>query len=106
MHATGYTTPERDAQQDLTLLSIDSSNGEIIATIQMPLESCDEDDYPVLNITQTLLWAMGSSTTFGYHGSIAGVDRGSLEVNFFQAEDPIVDPEDAFTLDITMPNVS
>jgi len=104
-HSLAYATPVLDEQQDVILLDAQDNNGDVVFSILMPFKSCDENDYPIRNLRQTVIWAKGSSHDFTYHGNAADVDRGAAEVNFFQASAQVVDPPDAVTLELKMPNV-
>eukprot|EP00971_Amphidinium_carterae_P210774 4182544-Amphidinium_carterae.1 len=94
-----------DEQQDVNLESAEDANGDINFSITLPLNSCDENAYPVVDLDHTVIWALGSSHTFAYHGSQADVDRGATMLNLISGPSDTSDPADSFTVDITMPSV-
>ncbi len=75
MHAIGFERPLRDTQQDVVLLSAQSTaNGTTVAVFRRPLVSCDslndlniEDGMP-----QIVIWAIGQGPELSYHGEYCG----------------------------------
>jgi len=102
-HSMDYVTPDMDDSQDVRLLFANQNeDGETAWGVQIPLNSCDEDDYPILNVTKFMHWALGEShETFGFHGK----RRGQFQINLLQAPSPVVEPTGEY-VDIRMPNVS
>eukprot|EP00971_Amphidinium_carterae_P222890 4423024-Amphidinium_carterae.1 len=90
---------------DVNLESAEDANGDINFSITLPLNSCDENDYPVADLDHTVIWAFGSSHTFAYHGSQADVDRGATMLNLISGPSDTSDPANSFTVDIIMPSV-
>ena len=116
-----FATPILDDSQDVQLLFANqtSDTGETSWGVLIPLNSCDEQDYPVLNITTFMLWALGDTHDFNFHGT----RRGQFHINLLQEPPP--SPDDAgvtvtvdrmmdnnhkedsyYSMDILMPNVS
>lgn len=103
-NSQAYTTPSLDASQDVRLLFANQTlDGETSWGVLLPMSSCDELDYPILNHSMFMLWALGEDHFFGFHGA----RRGQFHANLLQAPDVIPDPaEDAKYMEFLMPNVS
>lgn len=105
-----FTTPTLDESQDVKLLFANQTEdtGETAWGILLPMNSCDEHDYPILNITTFMLWALGDDHTFGFHGS----RRGQFHINLLAgpSQDDRVAVErtvdDSQSIEFIMPNVS
>eukprot|EP00971_Amphidinium_carterae_P005214 104033-Amphidinium_carterae.1 len=80
--------------------------GDIIWTVKLPIDFCDDHDYAVEDISQMVLWPKGASQTFSFHGNTIGSDRRAVEVNLYRMVEEPPSPEDAFTLEFRMPNVA
>jgi len=103
-YSMDYTTPILDEQQDVQLLFAqqDEDAGETAWGVLIPQDSCDDPyDYAIEDKSVFMLWAMGSSQAFGYHGN----SRGQFMANLLSA--PLVQPstEGLAYVDFVMPNV-
>ena len=108
-----FTTPTLDESQDVKLLFANQTDdtGETSWGVLVPMNSCDEHDYPILNISTFMLWALGDDHSFGFHGS----RRGQFHVNLLTgpSHDALVAVERAMddstisrSIEFLMPNVS
>jgi len=100
-----YTTPSLDDQQDVQLLFAqqDEETGETEWGVVIPQNSCDEPyDYPLEDHMIYMIWALGSTHDFSFHG----VNRGQATVNLMGPPPSIPDMEDHDHVDLVMPNVS
>jgi hypothetical protein len=81
MHAIGFQRPLRDTQQDVVLLSAQSTaNGKTVAVFKRPLVSCDTLNDLILEdgMPQIVIWAIGQGPELSYHGNT----RGAAQVDF------------------------
>ena len=100
-----YTTPSLDESQDVKLLFANQTTddkGETAWGVLLMMNSCDPLDYPILNVSVFMHWALGDSHTFGYHGS----RRGQFHANLRQAPTEAPSTDGLDFIDIRMPNVS
>lgn len=99
--STDYTMPTLDEQQDVKLLFAQQSDDGVTAWgVELPMNSCDDHDYPIQNITTSMLWAFGDSHTFGFHGP----NRGQFSANLMN--EPVVFSEATGDfVDMRMPDV-
>jgi len=64
-----YVMPELDESQDVRLLWADQTeDGETKWAVELPMNSCDENDYPIQNVSKFMHYAVGESHTFSFHG--------------------------------------
>jgi len=81
-HSLDYVTPSLDESQDVQLLFAEQSeNNGTFWGVRMKMNSCDEYDYAVEDLDRFMLWALGSSHEFFYHGD----NRGQFHANLMQA---------------------
>jgi len=100
-HSTDYAMPELDDSQDVTLLfARQTDEGETSWGVLLPMNSCDEFDYPIQNISVFMHWAIGNDHTFGLHEA-----RGQFHANLLQAPQEKPSTEGLDYTDILMPNV-
>jgi len=86
-HSEHYSTPALDDSQDVRLLFAEELNGGISWGIITPLDTCDEFDDPIQNISRWMLWAKGPGHAFTYHDGM----RGQFHVNLFSG--PPTEPD-------------
>ena len=75
-----YATPTLDQQQDVKLIFAEQTDaGETLWAVLLPMNSCDDRDYPIVDASVFMLWAIGADHDFGYH-----TQRGQFHVNLLQ----------------------
>ncbi|CAB9522351.1 DBH-like monooxygenase protein 1 [Seminavis robusta] len=101
-HSRDYVTPSLDASQDVKLLFANQTScGETSWGVLIPMNSCDDDDYPIEDISVFMHWAFGDGHTFGFHGS----RRGQFHANLMRAPKDVPSTDGLPYLDILMPDV-
>eukprot|EP00567_Pseudictyota_dubia_P000268 CAMPEP_0197466362 /NCGR_PEP_ID=MMETSP1175-20131217/65009_1 /TAXON_ID=1003142 /ORGANISM="Triceratium dubium, Strain CCMP147" /LENGTH=732 /DNA_ID=CAMNT_0043002397 /DNA_START=129 /DNA_END=2327 /DNA_ORIENTATION=+ len=80
-YSDAYATPSMDDSQDVKLLFArqDEEDGTSWG-VALRADSCDEQDYPVVDRSVWMHWALGSSHDFGFHGG----NRGQFHANLMQ----------------------
>ncbi|KAJ3125101.1 hypothetical protein HK098_000603 [Nowakowskiella sp. JEL0407] len=79
-----YETPVVDSHQDWTLVQAPQAGKDgksVTAVVSRKLKTCDADDYDIETGNQPVVWAIGSSATFGYHGQ----NRGNGYITFIES---------------------
>ena len=88
-YSLDYVTPSLDESQDVQLLFAEQSDDTGTSWgVRMKMNSCDEYDYAVEDLDRFMLWALGSSHDFFYHGE----NRGQFHANLMQPpkeEEPV-----------------
>ncbi|CAB9529309.1 Pick C1-like protein 1 [Seminavis robusta] len=100
-----YTMPSLDESQDLELIFAEqTANGETAWGVLLPINSCDEFDYSVHNISMFMHWAVGEDHSFSFHGR----RRGQFQANLFLPPPETKDQglSDSYTMDLLMSIVS
>ncbi|KAJ3123574.1 hypothetical protein HK098_001829 [Nowakowskiella sp. JEL0407] len=81
-----YEMPQADSHQDWTLVQppqIGASGTSVIAVVSRKLKTCDVDDLEIVRgYAHAIVWAIGTSETFGYHGP----NRGNARLVFGESE--------------------
>lgn len=100
-----YTAPSLDEQQDVQLLFAhrDDMTGETAWGVTIPQDSCDQPfDYPIEDHETFMIWAMGSTHDFNFHGA----NRGQFTANIMGLPPSESDMNEYDYIDLVMPNVS
>ncbi|XP_077566898.1 DBH-like monooxygenase protein 2 homolog [Stigmatopora nigra] len=66
------TYPTEDRQQSYRLLSLNESDGQTHMTFSRDLETCDEQDIPILAKPIYVIYAYGLTDQIGFHYSLVG----------------------------------
>ncbi|XP_077443073.1 DBH-like monooxygenase protein 2 homolog isoform X2 [Stigmatopora argus] len=66
------TYPTEDRLQSYTLLSLNESDGQTHMTFSRDLETCDEQDIPILDQPIYVIYAYGLTDDIGFHYSLVG----------------------------------
>lgn len=117
-YSDDYVTPDLDESQDVQLLFATQSESDGTSWgVALRADSCDERDYPVVDRSVWMHWALGAAHAFGFHGN----NRGQFKANLMR--EPGYSPsavsaipiaprssaaggvEETETVDIRMPNV-
>ncbi|KAJ3045766.1 hypothetical protein HDV00_007892 [Rhizophlyctis rosea] len=96
--ATGPGMPTLDTQQDTHIVPslTQRGNGQTTAVWKRAFTTCDEQDQAITNFTsQAVIWAIGTTNTFGYHGP---TNRGTSRITF--RPDPAAKPVAADPADL------
>lgn len=81
-HSEDYVTPSLDESQDVQLLFAEQNDKSGTSWgVRIKMNSCDEHDYAIEDLDRFMLWALGSSHEFTYHGN----NRGQFHANLMQA---------------------
>lgn len=106
-YSQDYVTPSLYSKQDVHLMFAKEANGGTSWAVLLPINACKsmengfETNYPLSDdVNRWMLWAIGSSHSFGYHKS-----RGQFQTNLLSG--PKITPSTAGhdTVDIVMPDV-
>ena len=102
-YSTAYQTPSLDDSQDVQLLFAkqDEITGETAWGVVIPQNSCDERDYMIEDKNIYMIYALGSSHSFAFHGS----ERGQFTSNLLGAPPAHHNMEDYDHFDFVMPNI-
>jgi hypothetical protein len=103
-YSMDYVTPSLDEKQDVQLLfsKQDEETGETAWGVVLPQDSCDEPyDYAIEDRNIFMIWAVGSSHTFSYHGT----NRGQFTANLRHKPPALPDTSSYNQFDVLMPNV-
>ncbi|CAH3032072.1 unnamed protein product [Pocillopora meandrina] len=57
-HATGYSTPKIDSQQDYVLIALQEESGKTVMKFKRKFETCDTDDNSIKEGTTKVIYAM------------------------------------------------
>ncbi len=106
MHATGFTTPILDTDQNWELLEAIESQGVTYIKFRRETNTCSihaGEDYPIGIDTNRIIWATGSTDNLQYHGSI---NRGTKSLHLLGAKMPelVKDGESVRFWDMTIDN--
>ncbi|XP_057679228.1 DBH-like monooxygenase protein 2 homolog isoform X2 [Corythoichthys intestinalis] len=71
-YSTENTYPIVDQQQSYTLLSLNESEGETHMTFSRDLQTCDEQDIPILDQSIYVIYAYGLTDEIGFHLNLVG----------------------------------
>jgi len=99
-----YQMPSMDEKQDVQLLFAqqDEDTGETAWGVVIPQNSCDEPyDYAIEDRNTFMLWALGNSHPFSFHGA----DRGQFTANLMGPPPTTIDLDSYDSVDLLMPNV-
>jgi len=84
-YSDDYATPSMDGSQDVKLLFARQSEGDGTSWgVALRADSCDERDYPVVDRSVWMHWALGTSHDFEFHG----LNRGQFHANLMQPPSP------------------
>ena len=102
-YSSDYATPSLDEQQDVQLLFAqqDDETGETAWAVVIPQNSCDERDYTLEDHDMFMIYAMGSTHDFAFHGD----ERGSFTANLLGLPPFLPDMDEYEHVDLVMPNV-
>mmetsp|Transcript_36888 Transcript_36888/g.82994 ORF Transcript_36888/g.82994 Transcript_36888/m.82994 type:complete len:725 (-) Transcript_36888:117-2291(-) len=104
MYSFDYTKPIADVQQDVQLLFArqDDVTGETAWGVVVPKNSCDEPfDYDIEDRSVFMIWALGDSHDFSFHGG----RRGQFTANLLAPPAEHADFSQYKHVDFLMPNV-
>jgi len=87
----GTGTPSLDGMQDWSVSSNNTAGGVRTLVATRAINTGDSNDYvfPISETTFPLLWAKGSSLSFGYHGSTKGGATASTTLSVPTFEDTL-----------------
>ncbi|XP_042863898.1 DBH-like monooxygenase protein 1 homolog [Penaeus japonicus] len=100
-HGPGDKTPQMDDQQDWRLVRASENDTHTLVVVVRDLNTCDDQDLPLLNTTKRLIYAYGATdpanaTSLEYLG--ADASRGSRYLLLLQPPAPLpTSPEDTRT---------
>lgn len=66
-YSTDYVTPTMDPEQDVRLIFASETDHDTKWAVLLPLKSCHAQDYAIYDVSQYLLWALGSKHQFTQH---------------------------------------
>eukprot|EP00930_Biecheleria_cincta_P052949 TRINITY_DN3824_c0_g2_i4.p1 TRINITY_DN3824_c0_g2~~TRINITY_DN3824_c0_g2_i4.p1 ORF type:complete len:681 (-),score=104.86 TRINITY_DN3824_c0_g2_i4:93-2135(-) len=108
-YSLSYSQPELSPTQDVKLIFAKNEGGHTSWAVLLPMNACKgmsnkgtPMNYEILDIRQKMLWALGSTHSFGYHGST----RGSFEANLISGPVPEPSIGENTVVDLRMPNVT
>ena len=102
-YSTDYAEPTVDDQQNVQLLFAeqDDVTGETAWGVLIPQNSCDDHDYAIEDRLIFMIFAVGSSHTFAYHGE----NRGQFTANLLNRPPSKPNMDEYDHVDLLMPNV-
>lgn len=100
-----YVTPQLAARQNVRLMFANEENGGTSWGVLMQKQPCDDDVYPIEDISRFILWAKSptQSHAFGYHGAIT---RGQFKFNMVSGPTTPPDFTGLNTVDVLMTNMN
>mmetsp|Transcript_25085 Transcript_25085/g.51099 ORF Transcript_25085/g.51099 Transcript_25085/m.51099 type:complete len:684 (-) Transcript_25085:190-2241(-) len=101
-YSNDYVTPSLDESQDVMLIAASQNkNSGTSWGVLLKMNSCDDRDYPIKDISRPMHWALGSTHDFAFHGA----NRGAFHANLLSEPKVISSPEGLEEVDLRMPNV-
>lgn len=108
-YSTAYAMPALSSSQDVKLVRAAEVNGGTAWEVLLPLNACKGDvdglpsNYPLdQDVNRWMLWALGGSHTFSYHGK----KKGAFHANLLSGFKPQPSAAGLQNVTLSMPNVA
>lgn len=101
-YSNDYVTPQLDGAQHTKLIFASQDSEKTTWAVLLPMNTCDDQDYPILDINGYMLWAFGATHDFSYHGQI---NRGQFHLNPLSGPKVVANLTDITTHKLVAPKI-